>query len=123
MATSDTNLVWPEKKRDIHNHHFDSTTWDQFDFRDDDVIIGTYAKSGTTWMQQIVSQLLFNGQEDLEVAEMSPWIDLRVPPKEVKLPAVAAQTHRRFVKTHLPVDALRFSPKAKCVRVDNLQYI
>ena len=36
-----------------------------------------------------------------------------VPPQEVKLPAVEAQTHRRFLKTHLPVDALVFSPKAK----------
>lgn len=34
-------------------------------------------------------------------------------PKEVKLPAVAAQRHRRFIKTHLPVDALVCSPKAK----------
>ena len=44
---------------------------------------------------------------------MSPWLDLRIPPKEVKLPFVEAQTHRRFLKTHLPVDALRFSPLAK----------
>ena len=50
---------------------------------------------------------------NLEVAEMSPWLDLRVPPKEVKLPIVEAQTHRRFLKTHLPVDALVFSPKAR----------
>lgn len=103
----------PKKSRELHNHHFDSTIWNDFDFRDDDIIISTYAKSGTTWMQQIVSQLLFNGATGLAVAEMSPWLDLRVPPKEVKLSAVAAQTHRRFVKTHLPVDALVFSPKAK----------
>jgi aryl sulfotransferase len=64
-------------------------------------------------MQQIVGQMLWNGDPALEVAEMSPWLDLRVPPKEVKLPLVEAQTHRRFVKTHLPVDALCFSPKAK----------
>jgi aryl sulfotransferase len=44
---------------------------------------------------------------------MSPWLDLRVPPKEVKLPAVEAQTHRRFLKTHLPVDALVYSPKGQ----------
>ena len=31
----------------------------------------------------------------------------------MKLPLVEAQTHRRFLKTHLPVDALVFSPKAK----------
>lgn len=104
---------WPEKTRDLHNHHFDSTIWDELDFRDDDIIIATYAKSGTTWLQQIVSQLIFDAEEDLEVAEMSPWLDLRVPPREVKLPAVEAQTHRRFMKTHLPVDALVFSPNAK----------
>mmetsp|Transcript_37406 Transcript_37406/g.81876 ORF Transcript_37406/g.81876 Transcript_37406/m.81876 type:complete len:321 (-) Transcript_37406:116-1078(-) len=105
----------PKKTREMHNHHFDSTMWDEpdFKFRDDDIIIATYAKSGTTWMQQIVSQLIFDGQTGLNVAEMSPWVDLRVPPKQIKLPAIEAQTHRRFLKTHLPVDALRFSPKAK----------
>ena len=106
-------IAWPVKTRELHNHHFDSTMWNGFAFRDDDIVIATYAKSGTTWTQQIVSQLIFNGQEGLEVAEMSPWLDLRVPPREVKLPAVEAQTHRRFIKTHLPVDALVFSPKAK----------
>tara|TARA_R110002072_G_scaffold12511_2_gene53914 strand:- start:72 stop:920 length:849 start_codon:yes stop_codon:yes gene_type:complete len=95
----------------------DSTVWNDIDFRDDDIIIATYAKSGTSWMQQIISQLIFQGQKDLPVAEMSPWVDLRVPPKEVKLPAIAAQTHRRFLKTHLPVDALVFSDKAKYIYV------
>ena len=110
-------IVWPRKTREIHSHHFDSTVWNDFPFRDDDIIIGTYAKAGTTWMQQIIAQLLFDGAEDLEVAEMSPWLDLRIPPKEVKLPAVEAQEHRRFLKTHLPVDALVFSPKAKYIYI------
>ena len=109
--------LWPRKTREFHNHHFDSTIWNDFRFRDDDIVISTYAKSGTTWTQQIVSQLLFNGAEGLNVAEMSPWLDLRVPPKEVKLPEVEAQTHRRFLKTHLPVDALVFSPKAKYIYI------
>jgi len=107
------NLPWPVKTRELHNHHFDSTIWNDFQFRDDDIVIATYAKSGTTWMQQIIAQLLFNGDPELAVAEISPWLDLRVPPKAVKLPYVAAQTHRRFLKTHLPVDALVFSPQAK----------
>lgn len=106
-------IAWPRKQRELHNHHFDSTIWNDLGFRDDDIIIATYAKSGTTWVQQIVAQLLFRGDPDLEVAEMSPWLDLRVPPKDVKLPWVESQTHRRFLKSHLPVDALVFSPKAK----------
>ena len=104
---------WPEKIRELHNHHFDSTIWNDLKFRDDDIVIATYAKAGTTWMQQIVAQLMFDGDPDVAVAEMSPWVDLRVPPKEVKLPLLEAQTHRRFMKTHLPVDAIRFSPQAK----------
>jgi len=110
-------VQWPRKAREFHNHHFDSTIWNDFAFRDDDIIIATYAKSGTTWMQQIIGQMLWGGDPQLQVAEMSPWLDLRVPPKEVKLPLVEAQTHRRFIKTHLPVDALRFSPQAKYVYI------
>lgn len=106
-------VAWPKKTRELHNHHFDSTVWNDFTFRDDDIVIATYAKSGTTWLQQIVSQLIFDGQEGLPVAQMSPWLDLRVPPKDIKLPEVDRQTHRRFVKTHLPVDALVFSPDAR----------
>ena len=110
-------IRWPRKTRELHNHHFDSTIWNDLVFRDDDIVISTYAKAGTTWMQQIVGQLLFDGNPDLSVAEMSPWLDLRVPPKDVKLPVVEAQTHRRFLKTHLPVDALRFSPDAKYIYI------
>lgn len=66
-------------------------------------------------MQQIISQLLFNGAQGLNGSEMSPWLDLRIPPKEVKLPVVEAQSHRRFLKTHLPADALVFSDKAKYI--------
>lgn len=110
-------IVWPSKRQELHNHHFDSTVWNDFRFRPDDIIIGTYAKSGTTWMQQIVGQLVFGGAEDVNVGELSPWVDLRVPPADIKLPAIEAQTHRRFLKTHLPVDALVFSPQAKYIYV------
>ncbi|HEX2591738.1 MAG TPA: sulfotransferase domain-containing protein [Rhizomicrobium sp.] len=108
---------WPQKTREFHSNHFDSTVWNDFKFRDGDVVISTYAKSGTTWTQQIVGQILHNGAEGLDVGMLSPWLDLRVPPREVKLEGLEAQTHRRFVKTHLPVDALVFSPKAKYIYI------
>src|SRR5215472_18618275 len=112
-----TPIAWPQKTHELQSHHFDSTIWNDFRFRDDDIVISTYGKSGTTWTQQIVGQLLFGGKPGIPVAEMSPWLDLRVPPKAVKLPEVEAQTHRRFIKTHLPVDALVFSPKAKYIYI------
>lgn len=108
---------WPVKRRELHNHHFDSTVWNDLTLRDDDIIIATYGKSGTTWTQQIVGQLLFDASPDVNVSELSPWVDLRVPPKAEKLPKIEAQNHRRFLKTHLPVDALRFSPQARYLYV------
>jgi aryl sulfotransferase len=105
--------AWPRKTREIQNHHMDSRIWNDFKFRDDDIVVATYAKAGTTWMQQIVGQLVFRGDESVDVAHLSPWVDLRVPPASEKLAALEAQKNRRIVKTHLPLDALTFSPKAK----------
>ncbi|HEX7944051.1 MAG TPA: sulfotransferase domain-containing protein [Phenylobacterium sp.] len=107
---------WPTKTRDLHNHHMDSTIWDRFAFRDDDVIVATYAKSGTTWTQQIVGQRLFAGDPDVQINALSPWLDLRVMPPDT-MAQLEAQTHRRIIKTHLPLDALTFSPKAKYLYV------
>ncbi|MBS1239768.1 MAG: sulfotransferase [Proteobacteria bacterium] len=110
-------LQLPVKTREIHNHHMDSTIWNEFAFRDGDVIVGTWAKAGTTWVQQIVGQLILGPDPDLHVTDLAPWLDLRVLPREMKLSLLEAQTHRRFIKTHLPVDALTFSPKAKYIYV------
>jgi aryl sulfotransferase len=108
--------AWPRKTRDFHNHHMNSTIWDRFAFRNDDVIVGTYAKAGTTWMQQIVGQLVFAGAEDVPIHEISPWLDLRIMPPDT-LAKLEVQRHRRILKTHLPLDALTFSPKAKYIYV------
>lgn len=109
-------VEWPRKTRELHNHHMDSTHWNDFPFRDDDVIIGTYAKSGTTWTQQIVAQLIFGGDPDVAISEISPWWDMRIIPPEVR-EAVLQQSHRRVLKTHLPVDALVLSPKARYIYI------
>lgn len=107
---------WPRKTRELHNHHMDSTRWNDFAFRDGDVIIATYAKAGTTWVQQIVGQLIFNGAGDVKINEISPWVELRIMPPDTNA-MLAKQTHRRFLKTHLPLDALNFSPRAKYIYV------
>ncbi len=110
-------VAWPCKTRELQSRVADSTIWNEFAFRDGDIIIATFAKSGTTWMQQIVGQLLFNGDPDLQVWRLSPWLDFRLDPKPEKLALLAAQSHRRFIKTHLPLDALVFSPQARYVYV------
>jgi len=114
---SDTTITWPTKSREWNDILMDSTIWDDFKFRDGDIVIATWAKSGTTWTQQIVGQLVFNGAEGLPVMDLAPWIDMHLLPTEEILARVEAQTHRRFVKTHLPADALVVSPKAKYIYI------
>lgn len=106
----------PTKTREIFSIYSDSARWNDFKFRDGDIVIGSWAKSGTTWTQQIVSQLVFNGKEGIKVSMLSPWVDMRIVPQEA-IDALEFQTHRRFVKTHLPADALVFSPKAKYIYI------
>lgn len=104
--------AWSQKTREIQNRFFDSTVWNSFEFRDGDIVIATYAKSGTTWVQQIAAQLIFDGDDNNSVWSASPWFDSRTLAPESR-ESVAIQKHRRFIKSHLPADALVISPLAK----------
>lgn len=106
------------KTREMHNHHFDSEKWEIFNFRDDDIIIATAYKSGTTWMQNIVLKLVYQGRElPSDAAKLCPWLDLRVPPIEVQMKDLDAITDRRQIKTHLRFDSLVFNPMAKYIYI------
>jgi aryl sulfotransferase len=85
----------------------DSGRWRDFRFRDGDIVISTRSKSGTTWMQMICALLVFR-TPDLpgRLSEMSPWLDWLVVPKEQVFASLEAQTHRRFIKTHTPLDGV-----------------
>lgn len=108
----------PERSRVYQCHHFDSTRWDYFEPRADDIIIATSYKAGTTWTQAIVAHLLFpDGDLPAGPAEMSPWLDMRIVPLEIVLNGLRAQQHRRFIKTHLPLDGMRYETQLKYLYV------
>jgi aryl sulfotransferase len=111
------NPSWPDKTRELQNHHMDSTRWDHFQYRDGDIVIGTWAKSGTTWLQQIVGQLIFEGAAGIPILALSPWLEYRALPLDKVLAMLAAQTHRRVIKTHLPADAIVHSPNARYIYI------
>lgn len=104
-------IVWPRKTGEIVHPMMDSTRWNGFSFRDDDIVIATYPKSGTTLTQQIVAQLILHGDANVYGQALSPWIDCRPAPDAVA--KAEAQTHRRFLKTHLPLRNLVYAPNAK----------
>ncbi|MDQ1615285.1 MAG: hypothetical protein QOJ60_1224 [Actinomycetota bacterium] len=85
----------------------DSARWERFTFRPDDVVISTPSKCGTTWMQTIVGMLLHDRVElDVPISTISPWLDMLVRSDEEVFGLLEGQTHRRFVKTHTPLDGV-----------------
>lgn len=85
----------------------DNARWEGFSFRDDDIVISSPSKSGTTWTQLLVALLVFDGPDFPEpVGMMSPWMDQKTRPVEEAHAIFAAQTHRRFIKTHTPLDGI-----------------
>jgi len=90
----------------------DSSRWDGFEFREGDIVISTPAKCGTTWLQMICALLVF-GDADLPapLTELSPWLDIQTAGLSNVTAALAAQRHRRFIKTHTPLDGLPFDER------------
>lgn len=85
----------------------DGDRWTGFPFRDGDLVISTRSKSGTTWLQMICALLVFKSPDlPAPLGELSPWLDWLTTPKRAVWDRLASQTHRRFIKTHLPLDGL-----------------
>ena len=103
--------------RPVRSRMFDSAGWDEFPMRGDDIVISTYPKCGTTWMQRIVGMLVFGSADPFPVQDSSPWPDFRLIPPEVVAEIGAGQSHRRFFKSHLPFDALPFYQGIKYLHV------
>jgi hypothetical protein len=89
------------------NPAWDSTRWSGFPFRVDDIVISTPPKSGTTWMQMLCAMLVFRDTKfGRPLSEISPWLDFRTAPLDEVIALLEAQQHRRFIKTHTPLDGL-----------------
>lgn len=84
----------------------DSRRWDGFVPRAGDIVVATPPKNGTTWMQTIVTTLLFPDGAPGPVFEVAPWLEARWTPVADVLARLDAQTHRRHIKTHSPADAI-----------------
>ena len=111
-------MRYPSKNLIFQNHHIDSERWVDFKPRDNDIVIATTLKAGTTWTQALVVNLLFPDQNfPKNVTEFSPWLDSTDFPIDVVLKELNGQKHRRVIKTHLPLEALHFFPEIKYIYV------
>ena len=89
------------------NFIFDSDRWAGFEHRPGDIIISTPPKCGTTWTQNICAMLVLGTTTfDRPMAELSPWIDQNTHDLAQTLADLRSQQHRRFIKSHTPLDGL-----------------
>ncbi len=107
---------YPRVEHLYQNVVFDSGRWSKFAPRDGDVIVCTSYKAGTTWTQMACA-LLIHQTPDLpaSLAELSPWLDMRLDAIDDVVGALDRQTHRRVIKTHTGLDGLPYH--------DNVTYV
>ncbi len=85
----------------------DNLRWYALELREGDIVISAPWKCGVTWTQRLISLLVFNGpQLPAPMSRVSPWLDQTIRPIEDVVRALDAQRHRRFIKTHTPLDGL-----------------
>jgi Sulfotransferase domain len=88
----------------------------------EDVFVATQMKCGTTWMQQLVYEVLSRGQGDLgdgghrHLYAVSPWIESRWAVPLEAAPRIG-ERGQRIIKTHLPTSLCPYGEKARYVYV------
>jgi len=91
-----------------------------------DVVVMTYAKSGTNWMMQIAHQLIWHGKGEYDhLHDVVPWPDTTVMPfvKKYAIPIEEATDWQqspermRVIKTHFDWDMLPHSDQPKYIAV------
>ena len=104
--------------REVRSPVMDSSRWDGFAIRPDDIVIATYPKCGTTWTQRIVDLLVFQDPAPRAIMDTAVWLDSRIfATREEDAATLEAQKHRRFIKSHLPFDALPIYDTVKYIHV------
>jgi aryl sulfotransferase len=98
------------------SHDEDSGRWLGFRYRPGDIVISTRRRTGTTWMQMICALLIFQTPElPAPLWRLSPWLDHLIVPLEAVYTQLAEQRHRRFIKTHTPLDGLPLHPQVSYI--------
>ena len=88
----------------------------------EDVFVATQMRCGTTWMQQIVYEIVNRGNGDLSdtghrhLYAVSPWIDAVNSVSMASAPIIGVRP-TRLIKTHLPTSLCPYSADAKYIYV------
>jgi len=106
-------MTAPEQPVRYRSPDEDSARWLGFPYRPGDIVISSRSKTGTTWVQMICALLVFQTPDlPAPLSQLSPWLDWLIVPREEVFSQLAAQPHRRFIKTHSPLDGLPLDDRA-----------
>ena len=88
----------------------------------EDVFIVTQMRSGTTWLQHLVYELLRRGHGDLvesgrALYSVSPWLEAETGVPVADAPRIGDERPSRIIKTHLPAHLCPFDEHARYVYV------
>ena len=92
--------------RDYHGWKFDSRRWAHYRPRAGDIVIATYPKCGTTWMQRIVNMLVAGSAAAAPLYGQGGWPDMREGAAAAMAAELEAVPGRRVLKSHIPADGL-----------------
>ena len=85
----------PAQTHHYQNAIMNSSRWENFEPREDDILIATSYKAGTTWMRGICAALVFQQpQPPVPQDDLSPWLDANFAPLEDVLAQLDALTNR-----------------------------
>ena len=90
--------------------------------RSEDIFVASQMRCGTTWMQQLVYEIVNRGQGDLSdkghghLYATCPWIDA-VNSVSLEDAPLVAEKPARIIKTHLPTRLCPYSEVAKYIYV------
>jgi hypothetical protein len=103
----------PEYDGPIVNSAVDTNRWDLVVPRAGDIIVAVGVKMGTTWSQMLCALLVHGPELPRPLAEMSPWLDGGAwDYNEDAVNVFNEQPWRRVIKTHTPLNALKFRKDA-----------
>lgn len=105
-------------EREYRTWILDSRRWAHYRPRPGDVIVAAYPKTGSTWLQRIISLILFQSAHPIPIDSVFPWIDRRFPvPIDKMMDDLESQQHRRSLKSHLPLDGLPIFDEVKYIHI------
>src|SRR6516225_834897 len=90
--------------------------------RPEDIFVVTQMRSGTTWMQHLIFQILHRGNGNLvetgrTLYAVSPWLEGRKSVPIDQAPLLGTERPSRIIKTHLPVELCPYSAHARFIYV------